>query len=221
MRKAEFKKQAERTEDGFAFYRAMQCRWADGQMANPITFDITYHLTEEAAMEAANSLNLELGFEAQVERITVDYDCFNAGIKFQEEFELKKLADRRAFYADSETIFESEANEGRKLDPDAIVVMYRHHMYMNYAYRIEAVKFVWETDLKTEADCRNDADSTTATYYLVIEDIDKLAEFFGDPFMTYRPAPFNKLNSGATIVREFLAENGHPDYVETVEDIEE
>lgn len=216
MRKAEFKIQAERTDNVFAIYRSQQYRWEDGQTADPQVYDIEYHLSEDKAIEAADNIDLELGFEAQVERVTFDYDDFNNGVDFREDFELADLDNYNKINNNCDTIYNGKVNMGNDLNPDAIVVMYRHHRYMNYSYAIEAIRFVRETNLKTEADLRDDSDSLRTTYCMIVSDLDELAEVFErGQYM-----PFNKINSGSRIVREFLTENGHPDYVE-VEETEE
>lgn len=215
MRKAEFKIQAERTGNEFAIYRSQQYRWEDGQTADPQIDDIKYHLSKDEAIKAADSIDLDLGFEAQVERISFDYEDFNNGVEFREEFELGDLDDYDKINNNCDTIYQGRANMGNDLDPNAIVIMYRHHRYMNYAYTIEAIRFVRETGLKTEADLRDDSDSLRTTYCIVVADLDELAESFRSGYV-----PFNKVNSGSRIVREFLAENGHPDFTE-IEETEE
>src|SRR5690606_5600409 len=106
MRKAQFKLQAERTEDGFAFYKAMQYRWESDETADPQIDDVSYHLNREEAITAANQIDLELGFSAMVDRITIDYDILNEGIEFGEQFDLEDLDNYRKFRTDYETIYE-------------------------------------------------------------------------------------------------------------------
>lgn len=213
MRKAQFKAQAERTEDGFAFYKALQYRWESNETADPQIDDESYHFTEEEAIKAA--AKLDIGFEAQVDRITIDYDDLNEGVEFGQEFELSDLDDYRKFNVDRETIYNGETNYGKELNPDAIIVYYRHHTYMNYAYTIEDVRFVQDTRFKTEADLRNDADSISSTYCHLVSDLDELAE----ELRTGQWIPFNKINRGSAIVEQFLRENEHPDFVEEEEKI--
>lgn len=208
MRKAELKKQAERIGEKIAIYKSLQYRWVDGQTADPQIQNVGYHLSESGAVKAADSIDLDLGFQAQVDRILIDYDDFNEGIDFGQEFDLEELDNHRQFFCDCETVYTGDTNTGKELDPDAIVIMYRHKTYMNYAYSIEAILFVSETNLITEADLRDDSDSLRTTYCTVVADLDELAE----AFERGNYAPFNKINSGSRIVREFLEENGHPDY---------
>lgn len=209
MRKAEFRKKAERTEQGkFIFYKSLSYRWEDGETADPQRGDTAYHLTENEARIAADKIDLDLGFEAQVERITIPYDEFNETVDFGQDFELGVLDNYRI--SDSETIYESEVNKGSELNPDSIVVFYRHKTYMNYAYSIDSVRFIFETNLKFESDLRNDSDSLSSIYCRVFKDLDELSE----AFRFSEGVPFNKLNSGWRIVREFLKENNHPDFVE-------
>lgn len=221
MRKAELRLQAERGTSSrgnstIIIYKAMQWRWEFGQTADPQIDDISYHLTLNEAISAANSITLELGFQAQVDRIAIAYSDMNEGINLGENFELADLYNYSKFYGEVEIIYEGVINEGDLLNPGAVVVMYRHHRYMNYAYSIERVCRVWETNLKTTSDLRDDSDSLSTTYCIVLANLDELAE----AFRLGNLAPFNKINSGSRIVREFLTENGHPDYAE-VEDSDE
>ena len=89
-----------------------------------------------------------------------------------------------------------------------------YHMYMNYAYIIDSVEPVALSSHKNFADLRNDRDSTHATYAYVATDLDELANDFEKGYSV----PFNKINKGSKIIREFLADQGHPNYIEELEE---
>lgn len=189
------------------FYKAMQHRWEFAETADPQVEDVSYHLSLDAAILAADNINLDLDFEAQVDRIGIDEDDFDESLSFRQMDEVA---------SDVETVYTGAHNKGRELSSDDIVISYRHHTYMNYSYDITGVDFVRNTNLKFEADLRNDKDSTSAEYLAVVDNIDELAEMYDRG--SY--APFNKINKGSAHITEFLKENGHPDYVETEENEE-
>jgi len=174
-------------------------RWED--TADPEREGISYHLTEEEAIAAADKINLSLGFEAQVDSIEIDYEEANQHFAFRQEFTLSDL-DHKRFYPNSTTIYNGGFNSGLELSPDAIVVGYNHHMYMNYSYDINFVGPVRDTHLKKESDLVNSKDSTTATYFTLYETIEELEESFEK--MT--SVPFNKINKGSRLIREFIEE---------------
>ena len=203
MRKAEFKKQAERIEGKFIIYNSLQYRWADNETADPQTSDEDYHLTKAEAIETAKSIDLDLGFIPMVYQITIDYDYFNEGIDFREEFELSDLSDYRKFNSNIETIWDGDENSGKELDPDSIIVFYKHQRYMNYAYNVTSIEFVRNTNMKTESDMVNQSDSTRATYCTHFDSLGELYESFDSS----NCVPFNKLQSGSRLISEFLESN--------------
>lgn len=218
MRKSQFKLQAEKGTENRAyneinvlyFYKASQYRWEDSETADPQYDDITYHLNEEAAIKAADAIHLDLGFEAIVERIYIEYSDFNGRIDFGEEFELVDLDDYRRFNSiERDQIYTGTFNNGGDLPENGFIVYYRHHQYMNYAYSIESIEPVMYSRHKTYSDLRNDSDSTMTSYAYVASNLDELAE----DFEKGRVTPFDKINSGGRIVREFLAEQYHPNYI--------
>ena len=219
MRKSELRLNAEHATDFWGchtivFYKAMQYRWEDNETADPQIDYVSYHLTKSDAIEAAKKINLDLGFYPMVDKIAIEYDELNENIGFGEEFELSDLDKCRKFRSlNNETIWEGSKNDGKELDPEAIIVSYRHHRYMNYSYDITGVDFVKNSSFKTEADLRNDRDTTLSAYYITFDDVDDLANSFENNYF-----PFDKINSGSRIVREFLAENNHPDYSEAIEE---
>jgi hypothetical protein len=214
MRKAEFRKKAEQflaptyycktPIKHLAFFMAQQYRWED--TADPQIEDVTYHFTEQEAIEAAKKINLNLGFEAQVERLTTDYETFNEKFEFGEEFDFEDVHGRCA--ADAQKIHNVNTNNGDELSSNSIIIFYQHHRYMNYAYDIVSAQFVYQTNLKFEADLRNDQDSTCSIYCLHFKDLDELADSF-----RWGHSIFSKINKGSRIVRNFLSENNHPDFV--------
>jgi len=175
-------------------------RWED--TADPEREDISYHFTEEEAIAAADKINLSLGFEAQVDSIEIDYEEANQFFSFRQEFTWSDL-DHKRFYPNSTTIYNGGLNAGLELSPDAIVVGYSHHMYMNYSYDITFVGPVRDTQLKKESDLVNSQDSTTATYFAVYETIEELEQSFEKG----TSVPFNKINKGSRIIKEFIEES--------------
>jgi len=208
-RKSQIRLSAEKKENQISIYRSKAFRWED--TADPETEDITYHLTLEEAKNSMRDLVLEVGFSGVVESISFDYDDFNKAFEFKEEFALQGIIDK--IHVSVAHVDEWATNIGEELGDNEIIVFYRHHMYMNYAYIIEDVKYIKHTDLKYESDLVCHKDSTFATYCARFKDIDELAQ----EFVSGNYAPFNKLNKGASIVEYFLKEEGHPDYVKNEE----
>ena len=203
MRKAEFKKQAERSNDKFIIYKSLQYRWESNETADPQIGDEEYHFTEAEAIEAAEDIDLDLGFSPMVDRITIDYDYFNEGIDFREQFDLEDLDNHKKFSSDGDTIWQGDENLGKELDPDSIIVFYNHVTYMNYAYRVSGIDFVRNTILKVESDLVNTQDSTSATYFTHFDTLEELSDYFD----WNKCVPFNKMQSGSRLVREFLESN--------------
>jgi len=155
-----------------------------------------------------------LGFYPVIDKIIIEYDTINEKIDFREEFELADLDNYRKFQIDSDTIWNGATYVGKEITPDAIIIGYRHKTYMNYAYSIVSVDFAKYTNFKVESDLRNDSDTTNSTYYVTFDDIYDFESAFADRHQV----PFNKINSGTKLITEFLSENGHPDYVEEIEE---
>lgn len=209
MRKATFRTQAELVNNQFFIYKSLQYRWED-DCADPKTDDVEYHLTLEEAISASEKINLDLGFEAQVDKLTISYHDFNEIIEFGQDFELSEL-DHLA--NDCETVHHGETNDGEVFEGDEIAVFYKHHRYMNYAYDILNVDFVKYTSIKKQSDLVNESDSTSSTYVTVFKNLDELA----DDFRMGQSSIFEKIHSGSKHVREFLKQNEHPDFIEDEE----
>lgn len=184
-------------------YKAMQYRWESEETADPQTDDESYHLTLDKAIEAADEINLDLDFTAQVDSIEIEYDDINEAFDFGEEFELSDLDDYRRFGGEYETVYYGSTNMGEELDRDALVVSFKHHRYMNYAYDIVSIDPVYMTNLKYESDLVNERDSTMSTYYRVFKDVEELEE----ALISGNCTPFDKINQGGSIVRRFIEEN--------------
>lgn len=193
-------------------YKAMAYRWESEETADPIIDDESYHLDKDEAIKAADNIDLDLGFWAQVDSIVIDVANIDTDI---EDYELKELDDYNSYWGDYDTIYCTDTNTGADFEPDSIIVTYRHHRYMGYAYNITDVQETRYTRIKNEADLVNFHDSTSASYHVHFNDIDELAE----AFETGRCVPFQKTNSGNSIVRAFLEKNKHPDYY--TEEVEE
>lgn len=217
MRKSEFKKLAEKSNLPkwyrhenlvLSYYRSCQYRWNDEETPDPQYDDISYHMTEDEAISAANSINISVGFRAIVERLSISYLDFNEAIEFGEEFELKDLEDKK-LSIETEEIYLGPMNHGGILPESGFIVFYRHHQYLNYAYNIERIEPVEFSRLKNFSDLRNDSDSTSSTYACVVNNLDELAENFRYGL----GIPFNKINKGQRIISEFLVDQKHPDFV--------
>lgn len=205
MRKSELRINGQQGIDSYGrrvvtIYKAMQYRWESEETANPQRDDESYHLTLEEAIEAADAIKLDLGFTAQVTSIDVEYDTINEAFDFGEDFDLSELDDYKRFDGEYEDVYWGATNDGEELDPDAIIVFYSHHRYMNYAYDIKEVTLVRYTNFQSESDLVNERDSTMTTYAKVYADIDELEE----AFESRRSTPFDKINSGSSIVRNFI-----------------
>lgn len=162
-----------------------------------------------AAKKAAESIALEIGYTAKVDRLAIYADEFNEHFDDIEEIITLNDVINNVDVIDCEEVWSSAENTGESLDPESIVVTYRHHKYIGYAYQVLSIDFVKYTNLRTEADLIQDADSVMAHYYAHFENINDLE----DSFAWNERVPFNKLNSGSALVQRFLEENGHPNYI--------
>lgn len=178
--------------------------------------------------------------------ITEDYsDNQGNAVSFQEN-QFTSIADAETFYniesnkPATETngtytvvaMFESEEhNEGEEcknplenelyshqlpsaaLPKDGVIVYFQHVTYMNYAYQITEVVNVSASGCSTYQDLPYSDDHTYSTWAHVAENVQELA----DDYERAAGQPFDKINKGSGIIKEFLKEN-NPAYLTWDED---
>lgn len=84
------------------------------------------------------------------------------------------------------------------LPEDGIIVYFNNHKYMGYSYDIREVVAVAESGCKTREDLPYSADSTSAVWAIIF---DNIAEF--NDAWEKKCYPFDKMNSGQRIAEEF------------------
>lgn len=175
-------------------YKAMSYRWDEQQTADPIIGEESYHLTYDDALKAANEIKLEVGHHAVIDKVTCEGFVDIIGCSLEEIF--NNNLDT------VETAYEGEEYKGAKLNPEGVIVSYKHHKYMHYAYNIISVEKVANTQLKHESDLINDDDSTSAVYFKYHESVEDLANEYNNKESIYA-----KINTGKTLISDFLLVN--------------
>lgn len=111
----------------------------------------------------------------------------------------------------------SESRNSKELPTDGVIVYYRHHRYMGYAFQVKEIETVADSRKTTYLDLPYSEDNTFATWATVYNDIVD----FVTAYELGEGEPFNKLNSGSRVVREFLEEQKYPGYFDVEEEEEE
>lgn len=94
----------------------------------------------------------------------------------------------------------SEGCSCKEIEEGQIIVTYHSHKYMDYAYVITDVREVTEHNLTTE-DLNYSKDSLFAPHDKVFDNLEDLKESYENGAFT---VPFNKINSGRSIIENFL-----------------
>jgi hypothetical protein len=154
LRKAEFYRQAEKTTNKhgdliLSVYKALQYRWEE--TADPQTDDEAYFFTELEAKEYLKTINLNIGFQAQIEQIEFEYTDFNTSFDFGSEGDIEDFIPNfdncNAFYYGG--VFEGEDITG------AIVVQWSYEKHVGYCRNLQDIGIAGEYpfhELKTEKD---------------------------------------------------------------------
>jgi hypothetical protein len=154
LRKAEFYRQAEKYTDKhgdliLSVYKALQYRWEE--TADPQTDDEAYFFTELEAKEYLETINLNIGFQAQIEQIEFEYTDFNTSFDFGSEGDIEDFIPNfdncNAFYYGD--VFEGEDITG------AIVVQWSYEKHVGYCRNLQDIGIAGEYpfhELKTEKD---------------------------------------------------------------------
>lgn len=185
MRKAEFKKQVEKTTDKhgdliLSVYKAHQYRWQDGRDIEEE--DEAYFFTQDEAEQYLYSLIQEIGFEPHIDRIDFEYEDFNWEIPFGADREIEHFLPSRCEF---ETVFYGDVFEGDDIT-GAIIVRWSYEKYVGYCRNLKDIgvageypfhEFTTEKDLIT-----GNEDSTFRDNYSVlltleeVEDVDNKRE---------------------------------------------
>lgn len=116
-------KDIQREGDNLIFFRSQSYRWEDNQSADPLIEDRAYHLTEEQAIEVADSLKHEVGYRPQVEKLIARVSDLDED---DEEVDLKELR-----LWDSEIVYDGCENDGKSIT-GAIVIRWSWERYPGY-----------------------------------------------------------------------------------------
>jgi hypothetical protein len=143
LRKAEFYRQAEKYTDKhgdliLSVYKAQQYRWEE--TADPQTDDEEYFFTEAEAKEYLETINLNIGFQAQIEQIEFEYTDFNTSFDFGSERDIEDFIPNfdncNAFYYGD--VFEGEDITG------AIVVQWSYEKHVGYCRNLQDIGIAGE-----------------------------------------------------------------------------
>lgn len=143
MRKAEFKKQVEKTTDKhgdliLSVYKAQQYRWEDG--GDIEEDDEAYFFSFEEAKDYLETLSLTVGFEPKIERIDFEYVDFNTEIEFGFIGEIEDFLPRNI---DFETVFYGDLFEGDDIT-GAVIVRWSYEKYVGYCRNLKDIGIAGE-----------------------------------------------------------------------------
>lgn len=162
MRKAEFRTQAEIFEAPtyyskkenvrqFRIYQA--CQFKD-ESPDPSMQDIKFFLNEHDAIDYADELSIEIGFNSQVESLIFTYEDFNQVFDFRDEFELEELTHKKVGADYEKNIYSGFTNEGENLE-GAIIVEWSWEKYTGYARNLHGVRIAGEGETTNSIDTGN------------------------------------------------------------------
>ncbi len=103
---------------------------------------------------------------------------------------------------------ESEETLGELIPETSVIVSYKHLTYMHYAYKVIEVRKPNYNE--RVSDLNPPLDHTSATWEVVFDSVDEVEQAYEHGCTS----PFDKLQSGSSIVEEFLGANGCEDYIE-------
>jgi hypothetical protein len=197
MNKKQILSQAHKSDNSFNLYASYAYSETS---ADPIITNISYHLTEEDAVEVAENMELEVGFESLVSKLIIDVDEFRNYVdnNYDDDDEVQ-LDEVAKLACDKVHLRFVKYNDGGDLPEDGVIVWYKHHRYINYAYDICGVKLVSESGLKTFAQLINEPYDTFTTCAEFFDNIDNLIECYKRRYYI-----FGKINSGDNFIQNFI-----------------
>ena len=150
----------------------------EGNMGEPLESKALQFPTKEEALKKYNELVSEENKE-------------------QGTFALISLIDNTDPYEPD--LLKEDLQPSTPLPENAVLVFFRNHNWINYAYRIQSVRFKYDTE-KDISHLPYDIESTAALWCRWFENID---EFIYE-YEKRKAVPFNKIYSGEKIIEEFI-----------------
>jgi hypothetical protein len=179
MKISEFKKTSQietmQNRPAYTIYKSYQQRWEENQ-ADPERDDITYHISEQEAIEVSKKISLEIGFTPYVDVVKIyqdDADKYFLELEEQEidEIEIEDLLD---IYHDTEYVCSGDVNEGESIE-GSILVYWNWEKYVGYARNLESIDYA--PYQMTEKDLHpGNEDSRFKTNVSVLVDADELLD---------------------------------------------
>jgi hypothetical protein len=123
-------KDIQREDNCLVFYTSKSYRWEEGQSADPLIEDLEYHLTEEEAIAAAESLTHSIGYHPQAEKLFSRIDDLDEDT---EEVDLRNLDVWNA-----EFVFDGDTNSGESIE-GAIIVEWSWERHPGYCRNLLAI----------------------------------------------------------------------------------
>jgi hypothetical protein len=168
MRKAEFKKQVEKTTDNLilSVYKAQQYRWEE--TADPQTEDEAYFFTQEEAEKYLETINLTVGFQPIVDKFEFEYKDFNDEFDFGSEGGIEDFIPSNTY---PDTVYYGDLFEGEDIT-GSIIVQWSYEKYAGYCRNLQDIGIAGQYpfhELKTEKDLiTGNEESTFRSNYSVL-----------------------------------------------------
>ena len=116
----------------YLVFKSMQFRWEE--TADPEREDVEFHLTKEAAIEAAEAISLNVGFYPLAEMISIPV----GNISDDEEFELADLENYNEYQGDCEEVWSGSEFKGESIE-GAIIIEWSWEKYVGYARNLKDI----------------------------------------------------------------------------------
>lgn len=192
-------------ESGIVLYRSQQYRWENS--ADPEVDDVEYHLTTEDAIDAAKSINCNLGFYPIVEKLFIAKEQLE-DIEDEEEVELEELAYK---FRDIANVWDGPTNEGEDIK-GAIIVEWAWRTYVGYAHDFKSIGRAGDSasfyNLKKEVDLiTGNEESTFKSNFSVLLAAEEIADLTDEELLqavndalSSESWKWNRLPSDAVII---------------------
>lgn len=179
----------------------------DNNMGDPISSEsYSFELLSDANKKYESELIIHAGGNGINRYVELcesnEYDPEEDG--FDENYDIDPLY----------TQLKSDYCDSPALPKDGVIVYYCHVTYMGYAYAIDNIELVSNSEFKNYSDLPYSDDHIHTTWARVYKSVEDMQEAYENGYSQ----PFDKLQKGRRIVEEFLAEQGIEEYIKESEE---
>jgi hypothetical protein len=122
------------------YYRASQVMFYE-ESSNPDYEDVGYFTTSEEAVTYASELDVNVGYMAYVDRVTIELEDVMDTYSEDDEFELEDLDNYKQFYTiEFNEEWSGGVNRGKNLD-GAIIVAWSWEKHVGYCRKFHGLRY--------------------------------------------------------------------------------